>query len=259
MDRRCLFVESDRVAEIRMDGPAVRIRAYHRSWQWFPLRRVSRVLCLGLSEASVHVWIEVASYGIPVLFVRPNGRILAQLSFPGATPAGLSHWMGAAMGDEEVRSAYELWLDNWLRHSYGLLGAISCDRHHAQLRAGALVARLARQQGVTLSASLRKWCDTLVYSQILEQAIEAGLPSSGNAVSQLQNDLGHAGSVLAQANACRIMKPGKETLDGVAFARLYEQQIEQDVQTWLQRAFYSLKEALEQSALYGNRVPKACQ
>ena len=259
MDRRCLFVEASQLADVRMDGPALRLRAHGRSLQWFPLRRISRVLCLEVPERSMAVWIDVAAQGIPVLFVRPNGKVLAQLVFPGAEPTDLNHWMGAVLADTEVSQAYDEWLDNWLRHSYGLLGAMSYDRQHAALKADAQVVKLAKQRGIRITATTRQWCHTLVGSQILEQAVAIGLPLAGMAVKQLQADLAHAAEVLAIASVCRTLESDHTLSDGVGFARFYQRRVEPDVQAWLQRALYSLNESLERAALYLSSAPVRAQ
>jgi hypothetical protein len=254
-DRRCLFVESEVLVAVRLDGPALRIRARRQSWQWFPLRRLSRVMCVGVPGESFAVWAAVAQHGIPVIFVRPSGQVLAQLSFPGALPTPMLHWLSAAFSDVELKSAYGVWHENFCRHSYAMLGAVSCDRVHSASKAESVLAGLLRRQKRgRLAVAVKQWVDTLLRSQMLDEAARLGLPSTGLALQRLLEDLHHPGLMLAQVTFFQSLAAGAE-LSGSGFGQHYQQYVEPQVQAWLERGFFTLRESLERAALYQAQVP----
>tara|TARA_R110000868_G_scaffold122666_1_gene325267 strand:+ start:1459 stop:2238 length:780 start_codon:yes stop_codon:yes gene_type:complete len=255
MDRRCLFVEAEQLVGVRLDGPALRLRAPRRSWQWFPLRRISRVLCVGVPGASFEVWARVAQHGVPVLFVQKNGRVISQLCFPGAESASFQHWMSATFADAELSQAYQNWLENFTRHSYGLMGAVSCDVAHAASKAELALLKLAKQRRLSLTQEMRQWAETLVANQLVQQAMEFGLPASGSCTGRLLADLKPVASLLTLVLYLSASTAEKGRLSGAALGLEIEHLVELELRAWLQRGFYSLRDSLERAALYQAQLP----
>jgi hypothetical protein len=89
MDRRTLLLESSRLQDLKIDGPAILVRAYGKSRQWFPMRRISSLICIELPSRGLEVLTQVAGHGIPVNFFSTRGKLLAQLVHPGHLPGPL--------------------------------------------------------------------------------------------------------------------------------------------------------------------------
>lgn len=251
VDRRCLFVESDRLANLMLDGPALRLRVHHRSRQWFPLRRLSRVICVGVPDAAFQVWAEVAQQGVPVIFVQKSGKVLAQLTCPTAGATSFDHWIAATLADVELGHYYQFWRENLLRHSYGLIGVMGCDEAHVLSRAESQLARLLRNslaKDTGQTRDLRAWTRTLVESQITQQLNELGLLAGGECANKLKQDLLEPGFHLAMLMVLQGVT-NRRLLSAGQLARLYEQRAEMDIQAWLQRELHSLREGLEKTGL----------
>lgn len=249
MDRRCLMIEARTLQELDRDGPALRVKAQGRSRQWFPLRRLSRVLCVELPGMGLDALAQTARDGIPVTFFAPGGSVIAQLTHPGALPAPLTHWLEASVCEPELKAAYQDWLDNQRRHAYGLLGCMGCDAEHAADKAEAQLARLARQQRRgRMPAEARQWLEQLLMTQIQAQGMRLGLSPSSTRLMQLCQDLLHPGLMMA-LTAFLLRLPIERVLKGQEIARYYERALAEELEVWIERALYVLSTQLERRAL----------
>ncbi|MBS97682.1 MAG: hypothetical protein CMI01_03270 [Oceanospirillaceae bacterium] len=249
MDRRCLMIESNKLVELNRDGPALRLKAQGRSTQWFPLRRLSRVICVEIPDVGMRALAATAAEGIPVTFLRPNGRIEAQLIHPGALPEPFTHWLSAIESEQDVRRAYHGWLDNFLRHSYAMLGCVACTAEKAKDKADLQVRRIARKQGRgRLLPVLRTWLTSLLIAQIQSRATQLGLAANSHRTLMLCDHLMAAGLLLAMTRLLLTL-PDETKPEGLTIARLYEREVAPDISDWLARGFYTLSEQLERAAM----------
>ncbi|WKN24005.1 CRISPR-associated endonuclease Cas1 [Azotobacter vinelandii] len=146
--RRTLLIELDRVASLRRDGPALRLALRGRSEQWFPLRRLSRILCSGDPAPHFATLLWCSGQGIPVSFLAASGRLVAQLLHPGGQPSPLHHWLEAKDCDPDLQQAWQDWHDNLQAHWYAELGLPNSAPALRQRRLSVLTGQLASRLGL---------------------------------------------------------------------------------------------------------------
>ncbi len=259
MARRCLVMDSRSLQDIQRDGPALRLQVKGRSRQWFPLRRLSRVLCIGYPALGLGALGETAHDGVPVTFLQPGGEVLAQLVYPGALPAPLNHWLDAAATEPDIAAAYALWADNLGRHTYGLAGAVACDRQHAAARAEALLAELLRKQKRgRLPAHARSWFSSLLMTGIQAELMARGMPANSRVLQTIVNDMLHPGLMLVLSWLYLNLPVGENPRE-TELVRYYQRHLESDVEAWIQRGVYSLEQQLESAGMIQDAVQKSRQ
>lgn len=254
MNRRCLILDARRVQEIVRDGPALRVRAIGRSRQWFPLRRLSRVLCIGYPTQGLEALGATAHDGVPVTFLQPGGEVIAQLVFPGALPQPLVHWLDAIATEPDLARAYSVWLENLCRHTYGLVGAVACDSALAARKAEAGLAELLRRQKRgRLPAHARSWFSSLLATAIQARLMEKGMAANSHTLVKVQQDMLHPGLMLG-LSWLYLGLPLVDSPREAALARYYQRQLEADLDAWIQRCLYSLERQLELAGMLQDSI-----
>lgn len=249
MDRRCLLIESHKLALLKRDGPALRLRAHGSSLQWFPLRRLDRVLMIGLPDIGFDALVHTAKEGVPVTFLSAQGSVLAQLSHPAALPNPLRHWLEALQNEPALAQSYQHWLDNQLRIAYGMLGFFGSCLKDARQEVEKALAKLARKQKRgRMPGEARVWFATLLTTQIQSRARRLGMSSTSLQLQRLVDDLLPAGVALAMSGLLQTL-PLNLTLSGAALARFYERHLADDLDDWINRAIYTLASQLEYTAM----------
>lgn len=249
MDRRCLLIESRQLVQLRRDGPALRIQAKGRSLQWFPLRRISRVLLVDLPDTGWEALVQTAEEGIPVTFLSARGRIQAQLSHPAALPNPLRHWLEAMHNDPALAESYHHWLDNQLRSTYGMLGFSGPEPRRTREEVEKTLSRLARQQKRgRLPQEARQWFASLLTTQLQARARLLGVSYSSIHLQRLVDDLLPAGLNLAMAALLQTL-PEEHSLNGPAIAHFYEHHLAKELDDWAHRVMYTLASQLEYAAM----------
>ncbi len=197
MDRRSLLIDSAQLVELTLDGPALRVRAEGKSRQWFPLRRLSLVSCIELPATGMDALATTAREGIPVTFYGRGGKLLAQLIHPGNLPGSFSHWVEAMAHDEELQRVYDIWLENQLRHSCGLMGCMVRDSSLALVRAEAQLRSLAKVRRCEgLLSGARDWVEGLLTGLLQGQAMGMGLSANSSQLAKITADLMPVGKLL---------------------------------------------------------------
>ena len=146
--RRTLLIELDKVARLRRDGPALRLALHGRSEQWFPLRRLSRLLCTGDPAPHFPTLLWCAGAGIPVSLLAANGKLIAQLLHPGGLPSPLHHWLQAKDDDPDLQQAWQDWQDYLLAHWCAELGIRAATALLRRKRLASLAGQLAHRLGM---------------------------------------------------------------------------------------------------------------
>ncbi|RAU17619.1 hypothetical protein DN062_11460 [Nitrincola tibetensis] len=252
MNKRCLMIESDKVVELERDGPALRIRATHRSRQWFPLRRISRIICIGLPSLGLKGLSQTAQEGIPVNFMTDGGELIAQLVHPGALPIPFTHWIEAIDTEPDLLGVYNQWLENQLIRTYAMLGCMACSPEQAALKAETQLAKIfKKQKRGRLPSQARIWFKSLQFAQIQTSLTRLGLSASNRHLTRICNDLAHPALMLSLTSLF-LRLPPEATLEGVDIPLFYEKCLSADIDLWITKALYTLSEQLEVSGMLQN-------
>lgn len=254
MTRRSLLIDSPRLLELKMDGPALCLRAEGKSRQWFPLRRLSMVICVDVPTIGMEALAATASRGIPVSLFSPGGRMIAQLVHPAALPNPLSHWLEVIPCDEPLATAYGDWLDNQLRHTYALIGCLGRDSAQGAERAEAQLRRLAREaKCLGLVTVAREWMDGLTTALLQAEGMRLGLSASSTQLAGILADLRQAGITLTLTwlvVAARHL--GVDEVKNIP--AFFEKHLANDIGNWAKRALFTLANQLERKAM-GQDLP----
>ena len=249
MSRRSLLIDSATLDELKLDGPALRLRSRGRSRQWFPLRRISRVLCVETPHLGIEALLHTANSGIPVSIFTRGGRLIAQLVHPGALPGPLLHWLDALPGDPDLQCAYDQWLDNQLRHTYALMGCVARTPQVAARRAEEQLVRLAKKTNCSqLLEEARDWIEGLLLTRIQGQCISLGLPANSSHLAGLFEHLREAGATLCLTWLVVHVRDNGP-VDSRRLAACFESKLGPHVEHWIARALYTLAQQLEWQAL----------
>lgn len=249
MSRRTLLIDSASLDELKLDGPALCLRSKGRSRQWFPLRRLSRILCVEMPSQGMDALLHTANRGVPVSIFTRRGKLIAQLIHPGALPGPLLHWLDALPGDPELQGAYDQWLENQLRHTYGLLGCIARTPQVAARRAEEQLTRLVRKNRCSsLVEAARHWVEGLLVTRVQSQCMMLGLPANSSHLSMLYDHLREAGVTLS-LTALVLHAREHGPIDTSRLAVTVEARLGAYLEHWVARALYTLAQQLEWHAM----------
>lgn len=249
--RRTLLIELDRVASLRRDGPALRLALHGRSEQWFPLRRLSRILCSGDPAPHFATLLWCAGEGIPVSFLAANGKLIAQLLHPGGLPSPLHHWLEAKDCDPDLQQAWQDWHDNLLAHWYAELGmrhgAPALRRQRLVNLTGQLAARLGlrgqlRQHQPALHALAR----SAIEDALLSRRLSLFSQPVGQLVDALEQPLVN----LAQLKLLEYWSDSGHRAEGSPHANLLRAWQGWGMELRIERALRLLEQQLERTALF---------
>jgi hypothetical protein len=249
MERRYLLIDSPNVQELKLDGPALRIRVEGRNHQWFPLRRISLISCVELPPTGMEALIAIANQGIPVCFYSRSGKLLAQLIHPGNLPGSLSHWLESVPCDGELEKTYSEWLENQLRHSYGIIGCVVRDSKVSAVRAEAQLAGLAKAcKCQPLVNSAKGWVEGLITGLIQGQGMRLGLSANSSQLARIISDLLQAGTTLGLT--WLIAETKRQPLPSIHEIPLFcGKYLAPSLEAWAARALFTLANQLERCAM----------
>jgi len=253
-------IDSAQLNEFKIDGPALCMSCTGKSRQRFPFRRLSQIICVGLPTVGIEALIATANQGIPVTFFNRRGHIIAQLIHPGALPHPLAHWLGAAASDPLLKQTYHEWLENQLRHTYGLLGCIARHSRYSAARAQAQLEKLTKQANCqSLLDGAREWFEGLLTARFQVHGVRFGLPANSSLLATITDALLEAGTLLCLTwLVLNIRDNGIIPLQKLP--AFFEGPLARSVDEWIARALFTLANQLEERALDQDaRYPTARQ
>lgn len=115
-------------ATVALDGPALRVATPDCSDRWFPLVRLSRVVCRLGVEWSTEALLACAEHGVGVTFADEHGEVLALWISALRAPADLN---GLLLDLAARPDALERW-ENWLAAQHDL--AVTSAARRCRLR-----------------------------------------------------------------------------------------------------------------------------
>lgn len=163
-------------AEVALDGTALRVTLPASADRWFPLQRLSRVVCRRGVSWRTEALLACAEYGIGVTFADDAGEVIGAWISPLRAPASLT----ALLLDFTARPAWHIPWDNWLTAQRDL--AVTSVAYRCQLRD----PRTARAADVL--RRLRMECQRLALEhQWLELTTELCAPLTATIIQTLRD------------------------------------------------------------------------
>uniref|UniRef100_UPI0025C6D429 hypothetical protein n=1 Tax=Aquisalimonas sp. TaxID=1872621 RepID=UPI0025C6D429 len=166
------------VADVAVDGRALRVDVPGKASEFVPVRRVGRAVVRGSESGLLDACLEIVARGGTVHFESAGGRMLAVLQ--NATPAKTREAMelAAAIDASDGSAAYAWWRDSQRRHAWSLVfrrGFLG-EFEGARRRFMKYLVRLApgvpvEREWAYLEGRLLAWIQAEVNRQGLEPAI----------------------------------------------------------------------------------------
>lgn len=114
--KKPLFLVANTLHSIDVDGPALVITQRGRARQWFPFRRLSRIVVCGQVKSGV-AWIYLAlGQGVPITLLQQSGQLLARLQPAAEDKACLPEMAEQLTYDAVLQGHWERWCDRQHQH-----------------------------------------------------------------------------------------------------------------------------------------------
>lgn len=247
--KRSLVLDTTHLMRLRIDGPALSIQLHEKSRQWFPVRRLSRILCIGLPPHGYDALMECAAAGVPVTFLSKRGRVLGQLSHPAALPSALTHWLDGVDYEADLALAWDHWLDSIHRHWYAMIGCTQGSLAERASEAQTVLHKFARkEQCMPLLQFSRRWLEGFLTAQISDHCARMGLPLSSQWNERIRVALQPPLASIVQAALLQSW-PRARAVDTVNLGRFFHSRMGQQIESRIEQALRTLAAALERCAL----------
>lgn len=188
--KTCLVIDSRKAEQLRLDGPALRVRMQEQSSRLFPLRRLSRIHILGDLQQGFEALIHCAEHQIPVAFFTVSGKLRCQLYFPVLENTLISHWLEHVEFDAQAREIY----GDWLQHqSLHLLSCLGYKRGALEQRLRCNLERLHHACKQVLGEHQYRlamdWLEGMACVQLSQIIIDHGLANQSRGMRKLIDDI----------------------------------------------------------------------
>ena len=107
---KALYLDGCRGLDVRLDGPALRVRRPGRADGHYPLPRVARVIAVGRVHWQPDALAACMSEHKPVAVLDSQGRFVRVLFRAAGPQYGLARHLGELLGVPRFRTRYEQWL-----------------------------------------------------------------------------------------------------------------------------------------------------
>ena len=188
--KTCLVIDARKLANLQLDGPALRIRLHTKSNQLFPLRRLARIHILGPLANGLDALVHCAENQIPVAFFSAAGKLRCQLYYPVYKHTQLSHWLDYVEFDPEISEQYSQWLQNQMLHT---LAQLRCNTGAHPQRKVLLEQRLRdlcnRTIGHKRLQEAEQWLNGMLVNHLSHLLADHGLANNSRNKRKLLEDL----------------------------------------------------------------------
>ncbi len=108
---KALYLDGRRPLTVRLDGPALRVRAPDKADRLFPLQRLGRVIVSGQVVWATDALLACADHSVPISFLSREGRLRARLlgRSRGKPLLALGESLGALLEEQGPRR-YRDWM-----------------------------------------------------------------------------------------------------------------------------------------------------
>jgi hypothetical protein len=188
--RSCLVINGNKLQQLDLDGPALRIALQEQSTRLFPLRRLARIHVIGELHCGFEALLHCAEKQIPVAFFGQKGKLRCQLYYPVFENSVLAHWLEHIEFDHEIRKLYDGWMHLQKLHLLGNIGcrdgANTCRQDLAEQRLHHL---LNKHWSRTQQHEAREWLQGMLTVHISQMIVQQGLANQSRSKRKLLEDL----------------------------------------------------------------------
>lgn len=190
MAATCLVIDSRRLENLSIDGPALKVRMRTQSPRLFPLRRLSRIHVVGAIKDGLESLLHCAENQIPVAFFTVAGRLRCQLYFPVFENSIISHWLEHVDFDVEARQIYDDWLFHQTLHVISTMGYTQGARESRfQLLDEKLRSICVRHLGKKEFHLAMDWLNGMLAVHISQLIVHYGLSNQSRGKRRLMEDI----------------------------------------------------------------------
>lgn len=186
----CLVIDSRRLDQLSLDGPALKVRLHAQSARLFPLRRLSRIHVVGAITDGLEPLLHCAEHQIPVAFFTLTGKLRCQLYFPINENSLISHWLDHVDFDVEAKQIYEEWLLHQTLHMLSMVGHTVGNRESRyKLVNESLRSICKRFLGSKDFQSAMDWLNGILAVHLSQLIVDYGLSNQSRGKRRLMQDI----------------------------------------------------------------------
>ena len=239
-----LVIDSRKLQQLAIDGPALKVVMQGKSPVLFPLRRLSRIHILGASAVAVDALLHCAEQDIPTAFFHANGRLRCRLASATKTPGRVDHWFEHIDFDDNIRQLYQDWLHHQQAYVMSQLVIGGCGGRSRQLLDEALQGYFRQQLGKQGKTSALEWLDGLLTCHIEQQVTAGGFVSPHSQNRLVQDIKPICNIVLHYALAVHLQQQSGFVVSAQSVTAFYQQHAE-TVENNVRRMLMQLVNRLE--------------
>ncbi|MDF1589022.1 MAG: CRISPR-associated endonuclease Cas1 [Gammaproteobacteria bacterium] len=184
-----LVIDTRKLAQLGMDGPALKVVMKMKSPVLFPLRRLLRIHIIGTPQSGMDALLFCAQQRIPVAFFHADGRLRCRLQAPASDTALVDHWFEHVEFDPEVKQIYADWLLHQGLYALSIMGFhLGAYQTRHKLVYEALRSFCTESLGKQDFRTALDWLDGLLHFQLEQVIAEIGF-SQQRGQNKLLNDI----------------------------------------------------------------------
>lgn len=107
--RKPLYLDVSQVNEVYLEEVALRVVCYEQADQYFPLRRIARIVVTGSVEWSTPALLACLEYGIPIAFRRRDGYLVGHCLSDRSSSTPLELLVGQCLDNPMADQRYQQW------------------------------------------------------------------------------------------------------------------------------------------------------
>ncbi|MBC6907360.1 hypothetical protein DWB84_18135 [Saccharophagus sp. K07] len=226
--KTCLVIDSRKTEQIRLDGPALRIRMQQQSSRLFPLRRLSRIHIVGELQQGFDALIYCAEHQIPVAFFTLNGKLRCQLYFPVLENSLISHWLEHVEFDQQAQQEY----DDWLKHqTLHLLACMGYRTGSIERRLQSILNQLhhacKKELGEKLYRQAMDWLEGMANAQLSQIITNLGLANQSRGKRKLMEDITPLYQLWLHHHLAKQLQKTQLNINGYTMSAFYQAQADE--------------------------------
>jgi hypothetical protein len=219
-----LVIDTRKLDQLSLDGPALRIRMRLKSAMLFPLRRLSRIHIIGAISNGLDALLHCAEQQIPVAFFTVSGRLRCQLYYPVYENTLLSHWIEHVDFDVQAKQVYDDWLQNQMLHELSRIGANQGAREQRYQLVCETLRHLCRKKlGGREFQAAKAWLDGMMNVHLSQLIVDFGLAHQSRGKRRLLADTSPVAELWLMYFLATAVQRSKMRITPQSMTELYQQ------------------------------------
>jgi hypothetical protein len=188
--RTCLVIDTARLQQLDIDGPALRLSIQDQGRRLFPLRRLARIHVMGELHCGFDALLHCAEQQIPVAFFSLQGKLRCQLYYPVFENGVLAHWLEHIEFDVQAQHMYSEWLHLQQLHVLGQIGCRDGAREYRmKIAEERLHALFNKHWNHRRLLEAREWLIGMLTAHLSQLIVKHGLENQSRGKRKLLEDM----------------------------------------------------------------------